>query len=123
MKYRGCVSRQFDLTLLKTPIRPDRLEGDREVNEFAGRVATRTKTRRKRGQGMRKERKWEPSEGERKRKLQQEHAYLACTDYLPSVNSIATRRNALLLSLYSLLALSGSLALAKGRRRIEEFAD
>ena len=49
MKYRGRVSRQFDLTLLKTPIRPDRLEGDREVNEFAGRVASSPATRMKRG--------------------------------------------------------------------------
>lgn len=48
-----------------------------------------------------------------------QHAYLACIDYLPWVNSIANRRNALLLHLYS--SLCGSLALAKGR--IEEFAD
>lgn len=53
------------------------------------------------------------------RGTKEEAAYLACIDYLPWVNSIANRRNALLLHLYS--SLCGSLALAKGR--IEEFAD
>lgn len=94
-----------------------RQPGDREVNEFPGRMIGRAtvekgtgevggregkgrkgKERRRKGGGM-------AARGTKEEAVpQQEHAYLACIDYLPWVNSIANRRNALLLHLYSSLS-------------------
>lgn len=93
---------------------PGRMIGRATVEKGTGEVGGRGREEKgKKGGGM-------AARGTKEEAVpQQEHAYLACIDYLPWVNSIANRRNALLLHLYS--SLCGSLALAKGR--IEEFAD